>query len=165
MPLTAKQQRFVYRKLAALRELARHVGLIAPCKALSISEAVLAERLSHYGEDIVDACLAVICDRTAQPYRRAAAGILLECFIPNWREVAGPRVVGMVVEREDSEVRAWRAAVLARDSHLCTECGSGCDLEAHHLVRWADAPELRIVVENGVTLCKRCHVAAHAQGA
>lgn len=30
-------------------------------------------------------------------------------------------------------------------------------MQAHHILRWADAPSLRFDVNNGVTLCYNCH--------
>lgn len=158
--LTPKQRAF--EKLSALASLAKHVGLIAPCKSLALSEAVLEERLAYYGSDIVDACISVMLDDDADPVRRAACGILLECFVPGWRDIADPRLVGMLVERDDREVHLWRRSVLKRDGFKCQECGATNNLHAHHIVRWVDAPMLRVFVENGVTLCEQCHVGIHA---
>lgn len=150
-------------RLAALNAIARHVGLIASCSSLKVSDSELARRLAVYGPSVVDACVSVITDLQAHPIRRAACGTLLECFIPGWRDMVPPEVVGMVVERGDGEVHKWRSAVLERDGYKCTECGSTDELHAHHIVRWADAPSLRVIVENGRTLCRQCHEAIHAK--
>jgi len=54
--------------------------------------------------------------------------------------------------------KAWRKAVFERDNFTCQKCGKrGCKLEAHHIKEWADFPELRYDVDNGQTLCKKCH--------
>lgn len=56
------------------------------------------------------------------------------------------------------EYRDWRMKVFLRDSFTCVNCGNvGGYLEAHHIKSWADYPELRFVVDNGVTLCQDCH--------
>jgi 5-methylcytosine-specific restriction endonuclease McrA len=55
------------------------------------------------------------------------------------------------------EYKAWRKAVYARDRYRCRLCGGKGKLQAHHVKRWADHPELRFAVSNGVTLCKACH--------
>ncbi|MES2401836.1 MAG: HNH endonuclease [Pseudomonadota bacterium] len=46
---------------------------------------------------------------------------------------------------------------------MCIHCGdvSGGNLQAHHRKEWAEYPELRFDVNNGITLCKWCHWLAH----
>lgn len=56
------------------------------------------------------------------------------------------------------QYKAWRFGVFKRDQWTCVLCqGRGKELNAHHIIRWADAPQLRYVNSNGVTLCKDCH--------
>jgi hypothetical protein len=162
----AERERKDYEALAALRLLAKHIGLIPSAKVFFPSKQQMAERVQQAGGmGLVRTCLDIICDDSVPPLARAAVGIILECFIPDWREVVGLEVLGMVAERDDSETRAWRAAVLARDNGKCTLCGSTAKLHAHHIVRWADAPASRLVVSNGVTLCQTCHETTHSKGA
>ena len=40
-------------------------------------------------------------------------------------------------------------------NRLCSRKGG--ELQAHHVVRFADNYELRFILSNGVTLCKKCH--------
>ena len=63
-----------------------------------------------------------------------------------------------------SEYQQWRKAVYERDNYTCQRCGDnkGGNLNAHHIKPWADFPELRYVVSNGVTLCVKCHHIAHS---
>jgi len=51
----------------------------------------------------------------------------------------------------------WRKQVYSRDGHSCQLCGSKKLLEAHHIKRWSDFPQLRFDPNNGVTLCRVCH--------
>jgi len=63
------------------------------------------------------------------------------------------------------EYKTWRQAVFERDHHTCQDCGTTEGyLQAHHDYCWRDFPELRYVVENGVTLCQKCHVVRHNLG-
>lgn len=41
-------------------------------------------------------------------------------------------------------------------------CKSGGKLNAHHLNGWADFPDERIDIDNGATLCKKCHREYHS---
>ncbi len=60
--------------------------------------------------------------------------------------------------RERIDYKRWREAVFKRDDYTCQKCGKrGTTLHAHHLYKFSDYPELRYHVENGKTLCKRCH--------
>lgn len=62
---------------------------------------------------------------------------------------------------KSSELSKWRIAVKRRDGRRCCHCGSTQDLHAHHIKQRASHPELAYDVENGVTLCKNCHVEEH----
>lgn len=56
----------------------------------------------------------------------------------------------------------WRKTVFARDDYICQECGSsGCYIQAHHIKPWAEYEDLRFDINNGITLCKDCHMKLH----
>lgn len=66
-------------------------------------------------------------------------------------------------ERRGVEYRLWRDAVLARDKWTCQKCGKKGDfIRAHHIIGFNDQPNLRTNVDNGITLCKQCHVSFHS---
>lgn len=83
------------------------------------------------------------------------------------RGVAHAKYRGNKKARETAKARyeyqTWRTAVFTRDDFTCQECRMrGVRLHAHHVKPWADFPELRLDIANGVTLCERCHRAMHA---
>jgi 5-methylcytosine-specific restriction endonuclease McrA len=62
------------------------------------------------------------------------------------------------------EYKQWRKYVFMRDCYTCQNCGAkGVYLHAHHIKHWAEYPELRFDVSNGITLCVPCHKAEHAK--
>lgn len=65
---------------------------------------------------------------------------------------------------ETNEARKWKNDVFERDNYICQDCGddTGGNLNAHHIKRRNDHPELRDCVENGITLCKTCHTERHS---
>jgi hypothetical protein len=75
-----------------------------------------------------------------------------------------PRWKGGLVSEEEqirksSAYVKWRRYVFERDNYTCQCCGDnrGGNLQAHHLLNFSDHPELRLVVDNGITLCDSCH--------
>lgn len=67
-------------------------------------------------------------------------------------------------DRNAPQYKKWRADVFNRDGYECKECGSAKELQAHHIIPWSETNTrkwLRFDVENGVTLCRSCHLKAH----
>lgn len=66
-------------------------------------------------------------------------------------------------ERFSTKYKRWRFDVFARDHFTCQDCGDsrGGNLNAHHLKPFADFPDLRFEISNGITLCTPCHKARH----
>lgn len=64
--------------------------------------------------------------------------------------------------RNGIELRLWREAVFARDNWTCQDCLiRGGELQAHHIKSFTKYPELRTSIENGLTLCLKCHKKRH----
>jgi hypothetical protein len=58
----------------------------------------------------------------------------------------------------------WRTSVYERDNYTCKCCGvRGRKLNAHHIFNFADNPNVRTDVDNGITLCVECHYDFHKQ--
>ena len=67
--------------------------------------------------------------------------------------------------RNSEEYKVWRACVFERDHYACQNCGQvGGTLNAHHIKPFSKYPEFRLDVNNGITLCKKCHKLAHRKG-
>ena len=64
--------------------------------------------------------------------------------------------------RKTKEYHQWREAVLRRDLYTCQTCGQkGGKLEVHHIRPFATFEEDRLNIDNGITLCKKCHKKWH----
>lgn len=64
--------------------------------------------------------------------------------------------------RTSHEYKLWRKACKERDNFICQKTGiSGGRLEVHHIHNFADYPELRLAIDNGITLSKKAHKDFH----
>lgn len=70
-------------------------------------------------------------------------------------------------EREKGRIidgyKEWKDKVYSRDKYTCQICGDnkGGNLVAHHLDGYNWAKDKRICINNGITLCEKCHKEFH----
>lgn len=78
---------------------------------------------------------------------------------PNWK---GGIASKNHVARTSKAFIVWRESVFTRDNWTCQKCGArGVHLHPHHIKEFSRCPELRFEVDNGLTLCKECHLGLH----
>jgi hypothetical protein len=68
--------------------------------------------------------------------------------------------------RSSLRYEEWKQSCLHRDGHKCVDCGSVEILYVHHIVKydavWENNP-LNVDIDNGVTVCSKCHVRRHKE--
>jgi len=61
--------------------------------------------------------------------------------------------------RDTAEWKKWRSTVFARDKFTCMDCGvPGGYLEAHHIIPVRSDWSKLFDINNGITLCRPCHI-------
>jgi hypothetical protein len=64
--------------------------------------------------------------------------------------------------RNCAKTKKWRDFCFKRDNYTCQDCKMhGGRLCVHHIINWSDDSQLRWEVNNGITLCWKCHYARH----
>ena len=81
----------------------------------------------------------------------------------HWNWQGGKTDTNMKVRRS-SEYKLWVSQIFERDDYTCQSCGErGKKLCAHHIVNFSNNENKRLFLQNGVTLCKNCHISFHKQ--
>lgn len=69
----------------------------------------------------------------------------------------------MQESRKSNEAyRKWAQLIVSKDNYKCIKCNSNKKLEAHHLDGWHWCKEKRYDINNGVSLCAKCHKNFHS---
>lgn len=77
----------------------------------------------------------------------------------NWKGGVTPKNRSI---RNSSSARLWRLRILERDKYTCQHCGyNGPTLHVHHIKQFATFPDSRFNDDNGIVLCKSCHINIH----
>ena len=59
-------------------------------------------------------------------------------------------------------MRLWKESCIKRDNFTCQKTGQvGGQLQVHHIFNFADFPQMRTSIENGITLSKEAHALFH----
>ena len=64
-------------------------------------------------------------------------------------------------ERGTADYHNWRIDCLNRDDWVCQDCRATKELHVHHIKTYKNHIELRLDLNNGITLCKKCHRGRH----
>ena len=98
-----------------------------------------------------------------------------EAFKKYCRSRVGPRSAtwkgGVTPEhlriRNSKQYKDWRVSVFERDGYTCQTCfvisskNKSVYIHAHHIKKFSEFKNLRFDINNGITLCKKCHYEEH----
>lgn len=70
-----------------------------------------------------------------------------------------PRYIkkGRPITNSSLKRNEWGLAVRTRDGNKCKVCESTDDITAHHIVPWKKDESKRFEIDNGISLCRKCH--------
>lgn len=111
---------------------------------------------------IVDSVAILIGDYSI--YRKQAALLILKAMLPSdFVKILLSDENLYPFDRNDTRVKEWTNKIISKGK--CELCGSTNRLEAHHIIKWADYPQGRIDIKNGMCLCHDCHTEQHKNDA
>ena len=79
----------------------------------------------------------------------------------------GGKDISVYKHYNNAKYRIWREKVFKRDNYTCQTCGARSGngkaiiLHPHHMKSYTYYPKLRYITNNGITLCKSCHLKLH----
>ena len=74
---------------------------------------------------------------------------------PNWK---GGITLEVAKIRSSRQYARWREDSMKKDDYTCQCCGvRGGELNVHHIHDFANYPDLRLDIDNSITLCVKCH--------
>ena len=82
-------------------------------------------------------------------------------ILPGNRQLWKKTPKALPYERSTKQYHEWRMACLDRDNWKCQHCDKTKELNIHHKKAYKDYKELRLDVDNGITLCQLCHIREH----
>lgn len=133
----------------------------------STSKYCSSECFNKRGKDLTKKSYhtKVFCLDCNLPLKNKNAKFCRSCFgkhqsqenHPNWKDNATVKQRGM---RWTYEYRIWRQSILKRDNYLCQmpECNKDYNLQVHHIETMKKSPDMIYNLDNGITLCKNCHL-------
>ena len=160
-------------KKATLKKLIKTMTMAEIAKYYGVGETVVFNRLKEYGIEGPSRSERLKGKKKSLAHRmamsKAQSGRVKGEKHHNWKG----GISNSSYNREARlEYRLWKKMVHEKSGFKCSKCGveqgkfceccgQRVNLHAHHIKPYADNPELRYDVENGISLCSVCHWEEH----
>ena len=71
--------------------------------------------------------------------------------------------INMTLSQVKWYLLSWSKSVRKRDNNICQNCGE-IAVNSHHIIHKKNYPQLMLNINNGISLCKKCHNECHLWG-
>lgn len=146
------------------------------CKGVSISKNNIGTLHPRYIKSIVrhKICEGCGCLMKHKPTKTITSFLLQKFCTKKCADEHGLRYFGEANKKYKGDAARrknrtsmhsrWATKVIQRDSYKCMRCnvsGEVASLQAHHIFPFELFPDKRDEIENGITLCSKCHWEVH----
>lgn len=115
-----------------------------------------ANKITHYKYDTVTIARRRIHEMcNAGEFQKNMSARLQGIPVEEWKGFITPENKRLVAS---PEYRQWQKSVFKRDNNTCKLCSkTKCPIAAHHIYPKAKYPDKVLDIDNGITLCDKCH--------
>jgi len=94
-------------------------------------------------------------------YRKKHPEVYLKAMLKYIKKNAAP--FDLTNKEYKRAITAWSRTIRKRDNYTCVKCGSKENCQADHIKPRISNPELTFDLDNGETLCDKCHYEKHGK--
>lgn len=126
------------------------------CKKISIANS--GENHYLYGRCPSEETCKKLSNNIRKAYQNKRWNSQVDNFIngDNITDWIKPATNNYDINYEEYDI--WRHKVYIRDNYTCQICGDkNCMIHAHHIIPQRENQDLILDINNGITLCPRCH--------
>lgn len=122
-------------------------------KTKNYSQAAIQREQQHGTVSKAHAKVRELCE--IGEFQKNMSARLQGIPVKEWKGFITPENKRLVAS---PEYRKWQKSVFDRDNHTCQLCNkTKCPIAAHHIYMKAKYPDKVLDIENGITLCDKCH--------
>ena len=87
-----------------------------------------------------------------------------KCIVGHYTDISGykkNKIRSFIYPWYDADLSWWTIQVIDQSGHICANCGSKSNLDAHHIWPKSSYPSKKYDLGNGQCLCRKCHKEWH----